>query len=76
LESNEREYPSGGGLVSWAGSGAEHLAQMVLLRGAQVQVVGDGWDHQAAIYSGTTYSLDRPEPVGHGPFQEWTVVVD
>jgi len=68
--------PSGGSLVLRAESGAEHLAQTVLPRGAEVQVMRDGWDHQAAIHAGTPYSLDRPKPVCHGPFEEWTVVVD
>lgn len=67
---------SGGSLIWRAESGAEHLAQLVISCGTKVQIVRDGWDHQAAIHAGATYSLDRPEPVCRGGLQEWTVVVD
>jgi hypothetical protein len=71
-----RECLSSDGLVCWAASGAEHLTQTVLPRGAEVQIMRDRWDHQATIHAGAAYSLDRPEPVCHNLPQEWTAVVD
>lgn len=75
LEADEPGCLLGGSLVLRAESSAEHLAQAVLARGAEVQVVRDGRDHQAAIHAGAAYPLNRPEPVSHGPLQVWTVVV-
>ncbi len=65
----------GGSLVRWAEAGAIHLAEAVLARGAEVQIVRDGGNHQAAICSGATNTLDRPEPVCHRPLQERAWIV-
>jgi len=71
----QEERRSGGGLLHGVGAGAEHLAQTVLARDAKMQVVWNGGDHQATVQASTADTLDGPEPIGHGPFEEWTGIM-
>lgn len=45
------------------GTGAEHLAQMVIARAAQVEVMRDRGDHQTAIQTTAADAFYRPDPL-------------
>ena len=52
--------------------GAEHLAKVVVARGAQLEVVWDRRDHETAVHPGAADAFHRPEPLRQGGLEEWT----
>ena len=60
-----------GGDAQRAGTGAEHLAQMVVARGAQLEVVRDRRDHETAVHPAAADAFHRPEPLRQCRLEEW-----
>ena len=72
----QEERRSGGDSLCGVGAGAEHLTQAMFPGGAEMQIVWNGWDHQAPVHARAADPLYGPEPVRHGPFEEWTGIMD
>jgi hypothetical protein len=67
--------PRSGGDIQGAGTGAEHLAQVVVAGGAQLEVVRDRRDHETAVHPAAADAFHRPEPRRECRLKEWTAGV-
>jgi hypothetical protein len=54
-----------------AGTSAKHLAEGMVARGAQLEVVRDRRNHEAAVQSAAANAFHWPEPLRQGGLEEW-----